>query len=55
MGTLAWGFVIEWTHNVALVYGIMGVVTFLIPLAFSFTALGGAERYLPPDAAAQPV
>jgi hypothetical protein len=32
---------------VALVYGVIGVITFLIPVAFSFTPLGHAERYLP--------
>jgi hypothetical protein len=39
--------VIEWTRDVALVYGAIGVLTFLIPLAFSFTALGRAEQFLP--------
>jgi len=47
VGTLLGGVAIERTHNVALVYGAMGALTFCIALAFSFTALGHAERYLP--------
>jgi MFS family permease len=47
LGTFLGGAVIEWTRDVALVYGAIGVLTFLIPLAFSFTALGRAEQYLP--------
>ena len=37
----------EQTQNVALVYGGIGIAIFLAALAFSFTALGHAERYLP--------
>jgi hypothetical protein len=48
LGALLGGYVIERTHNVALVYAVIGVVTFLIPLAFSFTPLGHADRYIPP-------
>jgi MFS family permease len=47
LGTFLGGIAIERTGNVALVYGAIGVLTFLIPLAFSFTALGHAEQYLP--------
>ena len=47
LGTLAGGFAIQYTGNVALVYLVIGIVTFLIPLGFSFTALGRAEQYLP--------
>ena len=47
LGAFLGGAVIEWTGDVALVYGAIGVLTFLIPLAFSFTALGRAEHYLP--------
>jgi MFS family permease len=47
LGSLIGGLAIEWTKNVALVYGVIGVLNFLIPFAFSFTALGHAERYLP--------
>ncbi|MGZ3639974.1 MAG: hypothetical protein ACXVCX_19255, partial [Ktedonobacterales bacterium] len=34
-----------------LVYAVIGVLTFLIPLFFSFTPLGHAERYIPGKAA----
>jgi MFS family permease len=47
LGALLGGLAIQWTRNVSLVYGAIGVLTFLIPLAFSFTALGHAEQYLP--------
>lgn len=46
LGSLLGGFAIERTKNVALVFGVIGVLVFLIPLTFSFTALGHAERYL---------
>ena len=47
LGSLLGGFAISWTHNVALVFTITGVLTFLIPFSFSFTALGHADRYIP--------
>ncbi|HZS77602.1 MAG TPA: MFS transporter [Ktedonobacteraceae bacterium] len=47
LGSLLGGFAIAWTHNVALVYGIIGALTFLIPFSFSFTPLGHAEKYIP--------
>jgi MFS family permease len=47
IGSLVGAFLIERTHNIALVYGGIGVLLILIPLAFSFTALGHADRYLP--------
>jgi len=47
LGALIGGWVIERTGSVATVYAVIGVLTFLIPLAFSFTPLGRAERYLP--------
>ncbi|MDQ6659501.1 MAG: hypothetical protein M3Z24_00885, partial [Chloroflexota bacterium] len=47
LGSLLGGFLIEKTKNVSLVYAIIGIAVFLIPLTFSFTALGHAERYLP--------
>jgi MFS family permease len=47
IGTLLGGWAIERTGNVALVYGVIGVLTVLIPLCFFFTPLGHAERYLP--------
>jgi MFS family permease len=53
LGSLLGGFAITWTQNVALVYAVIGVLTFLIPFAFSFTALGHAERYIPAEKAAE--
>ena len=47
IGSLLGGLAIERTGNVALVYGGIGALVFLIALSFSFTALGRAERYLP--------
>lgn len=47
LGTVIGGVVIERVKNVALVYGAVGALIFLISLSFSFTALGHAERYLP--------
>jgi hypothetical protein len=49
LGALAGGYAIERTHNVSLVYAAIGVLDFLIPLAFAFTALGHADRYIPRD------
>src|SRR6266516_4728422 len=51
LGSLLGGFAISWTKNVALVYGVIGVLIFLIPFAFSFTALGHADRYIPKEKA----
>src|SRR3984893_889014 len=50
LGSIGGGILRERTHNVALVYGGIGVLLFLIPLAFSFSALGHADRYLPAEA-----
>jgi len=47
LGALFGGVAIERTGNVALVYGAIGALITLSALAFSFTALGHAERYLP--------
>ena len=47
LGSLLGGFAISWTHNVALIFTITGILTFLIPFSFSFTALGHADRYIP--------
>jgi hypothetical protein len=52
LGALAGGYAIERTHNVSLVYAAIGILDFLIPLGFAFTALGHADRYIPRD---QPV
>jgi MFS family permease len=46
IGAFLGGVAIESTQNVALVFAVVGVLTALIPLAFSFTALGRAEKYL---------
>jgi len=46
IGAILGGLAIEWTHDVALVYAVVGVLTVLIPFGFSFTALGHAERYI---------
>lgn len=58
-GVLAWsanplgayigGLAIERTQNVSLVFGVIGVITIIIPLCFFFTPLGRAEQYLPKD------
>ncbi len=47
LGSIAGGYAITWTKNVALVYAVIGVLTFLIPFSFSFTPLGHAKRYIP--------
>ena len=47
LGSLLGGYAISWTQNVALVYGVIGVLIFLISSGFSFTALGHADRYIP--------
>ncbi len=47
LGSFLGGLAIEWTKNVVLVYAVSGTLVFLIPLVFSFTALGHADRYLP--------
>lgn len=56
-GVLAWsanplgayigGLAIERTQNVALVFGVIGAITIIIPVCFLFTPLGRAEQYLP--------
>jgi MFS family permease len=60
LGALLGGWAIEATGDVALVYAVIGALTFAIALAFSFTALGRADDYLGapedtlPDAEALP-
>jgi MFS family permease len=54
LGTLAGGWAIEATDDVALVYAAIGVLTFLIAFSFRFTALGHAEDYIE-ERAAEPV
>jgi MFS family permease len=56
-GVLAWsaipvgaflgGVAVDRTQNIGLIYGVIGVLVILIPLAFSFTPLGRAEQFLP--------
>ncbi len=53
-GSLLGGFAIARTGNVGLVFTVIGALVFLIAIAFSFTALGHAERYLPRDASSLP-
>ena len=57
IGAMAGGVAIDRTHDVRLVYVVVGVLTFLIPLYFRlFSPLGHAERYLgAPDASVQPL
>jgi len=53
LGALAGGWLIERTGDVRLVYAAIGVVTFLIALAFRIASpLGRTERYLAPASAA---
>ncbi|MFN8494920.1 MAG: MFS transporter [Caldilineaceae bacterium] len=47
IGTFLGGLAIEKTGDVALVYLVIGIIVFLIPLCFWFTPLGHADRYLP--------
>lgn len=49
LGSFLGGYAIQRTGNVALVFAAIGVLTVLIPLAFSFTALGHADRYIPAE------
>jgi MFS family permease len=50
VGSLLGGYLIAWTGALVVVFAGIGAVLFLIPLAFSFTALGRADRYLVPGA-----
>jgi hypothetical protein len=47
LGTLLGGLAITWSGDVALVYGVSGVLIAIIPLLFALTPLGHAERYMP--------
>jgi MFS family permease len=57
LGAMAGGIAIDRTHDVQLVYVVVGVLTFLVPLYFRlFSPLGHAERYLAtPDTSVQPL
>jgi MFS family permease len=52
LGSLLGGIAIEKTNDVALVYFVIGALQFAIALAFSRTALGHAEDFLPPEVVA---
>jgi MFS family permease len=55
LGSLLGGFVIRWTGNVALVYGVIGIILSAIAVwFFFFSPLGHAERYLPGGDLAEP-
>ena len=47
LGTFIGGLCIQLTHNVALIYAACGLLMLLVAIAFSFTALAHAGRYLP--------
>lgn len=47
--TFAGGLLIERTGNIAAVYAGIGLASALIAFAFTFTALGHAEKYLPEE------
>jgi hypothetical protein len=53
LGTLIGGLLIDQLDNVALVYGVIGVLIILIGLTFMVSPLGHAERYVPQAEAAQ--
>jgi MFS family permease len=46
LGALLGGFAIIWTNNVALIYGVVGLLISGITLAFFLTPLGQSEQYL---------
>ena len=48
LGTLVGGVAIERTQNVALVYDAIGAIVTVSALVFTFTAVGHADRHLPP-------
>jgi MFS family permease len=49
VGSLLGGYAVGWTKNIVLVYAVIGIVMFLIPFCFSFTALGRANDYINPS------
>jgi len=54
LGAFLGGLVLQRTGNVVAVYAGIGVLTILIPVLFSFTPVGRAERYLPKPNAQEP-
>jgi len=53
LGALIGGILIDRTHDVALVYGVIGGLIVVIGLTFAFTSLGHAERSIPQAEARQ--
>lgn len=49
LGTLAGGYAIQASGHITWVFTAVGVAIFVIPVVFSFTALGRAEQYIPED------
>ncbi|HKG25109.1 MAG TPA: MFS transporter [Thermomicrobiales bacterium] len=47
LGTLSGGWLIDRTGNVTAVYAAIGALTAIIAVAFAFSPIGHAERYLP--------
>ena len=47
LGAILGGLAISQTQNVSLIFAVIGILTVLIPVAFSFTALGHADSYIP--------
>lgn len=55
LGSLIGGYVVNWTGNVALVYGVIGAILSAVAVwFFFFSPLGHAERYLPGGDLAEP-
>jgi MFS family permease len=54
LGALFGGWLIDVTDDVALVYALVGIVTFLIAFSFRFTALGHAEDFIEERAEPEP-
>ncbi|MBA3825306.1 MAG: MFS transporter [Ktedonobacterales bacterium] len=55
VGSFMGGVAIERTQNVALVYGVSGILISLIAVGFMFSSIAHAERYLMPEQAEVPV
>jgi MFS family permease len=56
LGSLIGGYAVKWTGNVALVYGVIGLLLFVVGLIFYVRSpLGHAERYLPGGDLARPL
>jgi MFS family permease len=45
VSALLGGVLIQWTRNVALIYALLGALTFVVTFAFLFTPLGRAKHY----------